>query len=47
VAVTKVTRDSSIQGDAVPPLLVNHTAVWHGDGQRFDRDPHLRMLGQL
>src|SRR6266571_1565829 len=47
VAVTKVPRDRRIEGNAVPSLLVNHTAVRYGDGQRFDRDPPLRMLGQL
>jgi hypothetical protein len=30
VAVTKVPRDRRIEGNAVPPLLVNHTAVRYG-----------------
>jgi hypothetical protein len=47
VTIAKVTRDRCIQGDAVPPLLVNYTAVRHRDGEHFDGDPHFRMLGQL
>jgi hypothetical protein len=47
VTVTKLTYDSGIQGDTVPPLHVNDTVARRCARDHLDRNPHLRMLWQL